>query len=239
MTGITQVYRMNGNSGALRTAMMDAVPSAPGGYPVTPYNVLTNEGKNADGTVQMNVTREQAQDLAIHSGQLDDQAWTDGPDRPFSWCHSMRSRLRSRHFADGLNFYSLLAKRVDNRVDPPLVLIFDPSKGEGIDVGFKFDLIESKLSGSVAFFDIDRTNILQSNPLPEPPAAPTGGKQYAHQHAAFTMMRATGAQGLRLDQSAKNAVSITGRHTERDSSPEGPITVFHREWAYRLDREIR
>ena len=44
---------------------MDALPSAPGGYPVTPYNVLTNEGKNADGTVQMNVTREQAQDLAI------------------------------------------------------------------------------------------------------------------------------------------------------------------------------
>ena len=60
-----QTYRLNGGSGAIRAAMIDAVPSAPGGYPVTPYNVLTDEGKNPDGTAQMNVTREQAQDLAI------------------------------------------------------------------------------------------------------------------------------------------------------------------------------
>ncbi|MAO84186.1 MAG: hypothetical protein CMH50_09955 [Myxococcales bacterium] len=312
--GITQVYRMNGSSGALRTAMMDAVPSAPGGYPVTPYNVLTNEGKNADGTVQMNVTREQAQDLAIQFKADGVGGAVANPGTPgfvknesffvMDQIEAIDGKLNilagvrrdsieqnnldkisntsvqagfTYEVADGLNFYSLYSEsfvpngqRVDNRVDPPLVLIFDPSKGEGIDVGFKFDLIESKLSGSVAFFDIDRTNILQSNPLPEPPAdepiaflsglenstgyeaqlfyTPTPETQlilsYVHNDAKIEETLIAGAQGLRLDQSAKNAVSITGRHTFGDTGffvggnwlyREGPIQQFsivRREWAY-------
>jgi len=312
--GLTQIYRMNGASGALRAAMMDAVPSAPGGYPVTPYNVLTNEGKNPDGTVQMNVTREQAQDLAIQfradgvGGATADQG-TPGFVKNESFfvmdqikaideklnilAGVRRDSIKQNNLekisntsvqagftyevADGLNFYSLYSEsfvpngqRVDNRVDPPLVLTFDPSKGEGIDVGFKFDLIESKLSGSVAFFDIDRTNILQGNPLPEPPAdepiaflsglenstgyeaqifyTPTPATQlilsYVHNDAKIEETLIAGAQGLRLDQSAKNAVSVTGRHTFGDTGffvggnwlyRQGPIQQFsivRREWAY-------
>jgi len=312
--GLTQIYRMNGASGALRAAMMDAVPSAPGGYPVTPYNVLTNEGKNPDGTVQMNVTREQAQDLAIQfradgvGGATADQG-TPGFVKNESFfvmdqikaideklnilAGVRRDSIKQNNLdkisntsvqagftyevVDGLNFYSLYSEsfvpngqRVDNRVDPPLVLIFDPSKGEGIDVGFKFDLIESKLSGSVAFFDIDRTNILQGNPLPEPPAdepiaflsglenstgyeaqifyTPTPATQlilsYVHNDAKIEETLIAGAQGLRLDQSAKNAVSVTGRHTFGDTGffvggnwlyRQGPIQQFsivRREWAY-------
>jgi len=312
--GITQVYRMNGTSGALRAAMMDAVPSAPGGYPVTPYNVLTNEGRNADGTVQMNVTREQAQDLAIQfradgvGGAVANQG-TPGfvknesffvmdqikaiDDKLNILAGVRRDSIEQNNLdkisntsvqagftyevVSGLNFYSLYSEsfvpngqRVDNRVDPPLVLIFDPSKGEGIDVGFKFDLIESKLSGSVAFFDIDRTNILQNNPLPEPPAdepiaflsglenstgyeaqifyTPTPQTQlilsYLHNDAKIEETLIAGAQGLRLEQSAKNSVSVTGRHTFGDTGffvggnwlyRQGPIQQFsivRREWAF-------
>jgi len=312
--GLTQVYRMNGASGALRAAMMDAVPSAPGGYPVTPYNVLTDEGRNPDGTVQMNVTREQAQDLAIQfrangvGGATANQG-TPGFTKNESFfimdqIKAMDGKLNvlagvrrdsieqnnldkitntsvqagfTYEVADGLNLYSLYSEsfvpngqRVDSRVDPPLVLVFDPSEGEGIDVGFKFDLIEGKLSGSVAYFDIDRTNILQSNPLPEPPAdepiaflsglenstgyeaqifyTPTPDSQfilsYAHNDAKIVESLIPGAEGLRLDQSAKNAVSVTGRHSFGDTGffvggnwlyRQGRIQQFsivRREWAY-------
>jgi len=312
--GLTQVYRMNGGSGALRAAMMDAVPSAPGGYPVTPYNVLTDEGRNPDGTVQMNVTREQAQDLAIQfrangvGGATANQG-TPGFTKNESFfimdqIKAMDGKLNvlagvrrdsieqnnldkitntsvqagfTYEVADGLNLYSLYSEsfvpngqRVDSRVDPPLVLVFDPSEGEGIDVGFKFDLIEGKLSGSVAYFDIDRTNILQSNPLPEPPAdepiaflsglenstgyeaqifyTPTPDSQfilsYAHNDAKIVESLIPGAEGLRLDQSAKNAVSVTGRHSFGDTGffvggnwlyRQGRIQQFsivRREWAY-------
>ena len=312
--GLTQVYRMNGGSGALRAAMMDAVPSAPGGYPVTPYNVLTDEGRNPDGTVQMNVTREQAQDLAIQfrangvGGATANQG-TPGFTKNESFfimdqIKAMDGKLNvlagvrrdaieqnnlekitntsiqagfTYEVADGLNLYSLYSEsfvpngqRVDSRVNPPLVLVFDPSEGEGIDVGFKFDLIEGKLSGSVAYFDIDRTNILQSNPLPEPPAdepiaflsglenstgyeaqifyTPTPDSQfilsYAHNDAKIVESLIPGAEGLRLDQSAKNAVSVTGRHSFGDTGffvggnwlyRQGRIQQFsivRREWAY-------
>ncbi len=312
--GLTQVYRMNGASGALRAAMMDAVPSAPGGYPVTPYNVLTDEGRNPDGTAQMNVTREQAQDLAIQfrangvGGATANQG-TPGFTKNESFfimdqIKAMDGKLNvlagvrrdsieqnnldkitntsvqagfTYEVADGLNLYSLYSEsfvpngqRVDSRVDPPLVLVFDPSEGEGIDIGFKFDLIEGKLSGSVAYFDIDRTNILQGNPLPEPPAdepiaflsglenstgyeaqifyTPTPDSQfilsYAHNDAKIVESLIPGAEGLRLDQSAKNAVSVTGRHSFGDTGffvggnwlyRQGRIQQFsivRREWAY-------
>jgi iron complex outermembrane receptor protein len=159
---------------------------------------------------------------------------------------------------------------VDTRVDPALVLVFEPSQGEGIDIGFKFDMIEGKLSGSVAYFDIDRTNILQNNPLPEPPPdepiaflsglenstgyeaqifyTPTPDSQfilsYAHNDAKIAESLIPGAEGLRLDQSAKNAVSVTGRHTFGDTGffvggnwlyRQGRIQQFsivRREWAY-------
>jgi iron complex outermembrane receptor protein len=309
-----QTYRMNGGSGALRAAMMEAVPGAPGGYPVTPYNVLTDAGKNSDGTAQMNVTRQQAQDLAIQFkangvGGATANLGTPGFVANESFfimdqIKAMEGKLNvlagvrrdsieqnnldkisntsiqagfTYEVADGLNFYSLYSEsfvpngqRVDTRVDPALVLIFEPSQGEGIDVGFKFDLIEGKLSGSVAYFDIDRTNILQSNPLPSPPDdepiaflsglenstgyeaqiyyTPTSNTQivlsYAHNDAKIVDSLIVGAEGLRLDQSAKNAVSITGRHSFADTGffvggnwlyREGPIQQFsivRREWAF-------
>ena len=309
-----QTYRLNGGSGALRSAMMEAVPGAPGGYPVTPYNVLTDAGKNSDGTAQMNVTRQQAQDLAIQFRAngvggatanlgtpgfvanesffiMDQIKAMDGKlnvlagVRRDSIEQNNLSKITNTSIqagftyevADGLNLYSLYSEsfvpngqRVDTRVDPPLVLIFEPSQGEGIDVGFKFDLIEGKLSGSVAYFDIDRTNILQSNPLPSPPDdepiaflsglenstgyetqiyyTPTSETQivlsYAHNDAKIVDSLIPGAEGLRLDQSAKNAVSITGRHSFADTGffvggnwlyREGPIQQFsivRREWAF-------
>jgi len=312
-----QTYRLNGGSGAIRTALMAVRPDIPGGYPVTPWNVLTNEGKTSEGTVEMNLTRQEAQDLAIQfradgvGGSTANQG-TPGFTNNTSYfimdqIKAVEGKLNvlaglrrdtveqsntseevsntsiqagfTFELSEGLNLYSLYSEsfvpngnRIDNRVDPPLILTFAPSQGEGIDVGFKFDLIENKLSGSIAYFDIDRTNILQNNPLPasqRPPEEPvaflsglensTGYEaqifytpspssqfilSYAHNDAKIEETLIAGAQGLRLDQSAKNAVSITGRHTFGDTGffvggnwlyRQGRIQQFsivRREWAY-------
>ncbi len=301
-----QVYRLNGGSAALRTAL--------GGYPHTPFNVLTGEGRNPDGTVQMNVTRQEAQALAIQFANQGVGGVTANTGSPTSSKNTSffimdqvkamegklnilaglrRDSIEDRNqdktsntsiqagftfeVSEGLNFYSLYSEsfvpnpqRVDTRVSPPLVLSFDPSQGEGVDVGFKFDLIQNKLSGSVAYFNIDRTNILQGNPLPNPPDdepiaflsglenstgyeaqlfyTPIASTQfvlsYAHTDAKIEETLIEGAKGLRLDQAAKNAVSITGRHTFGDTGffvggnwlyREGRIQQFsivRREWAY-------
>ncbi len=41
---------------------------------------------------------------------------------------------------------------------------FGPQVGEGTDIGFKFSLFEQRVSGTVAWFDIDNTNIVRFNP---------------------------------------------------------------------------
>lgn len=302
--GLSQTYRLNGRSAAVRTAL--------GGFPHTPYNVLTGEGRNADGTVQMNVTREEAQDLAIQFRADGVGGVTANQGSPTSskstsffvmdQIKAMEGKLNilaglrrdeigvqdkisntsiqvgfTYEVADGLNLYSLYSEsfvpngqRIDTRVEPALVLDFDPSEGEGVDIGFKFELLENKLSGSIAYFNIDRTNILQGNPLPSPPDdepiaflsglenstgyeaqlfyTPIPSTQivlsYANMDAKIEETLIVGAQGLRLDQAAKNAISITGRHTFANTGffvggnwlyREGRIQQFsivRREWAY-------
>jgi len=314
---LSQIYRLNGGSAAVRAALMEVRPDIPGGYPVTPWNVLTNEGKTAEGTVEMNLNRQEAEDLAIQfraDGVAGATANTGTPTFTRNTSFFVMDQIKAvqdklnilaglRHdtveqsslleevsntsiqagftyeLKEGLNLYSLYSEsfvpngnRIDNRVDPPLVLSFAPSQGEGVDVGFKFELLENKLSGSVAYFNIDRTNILQNNPLPasqRPPEEPvaflsglensTGYEaqifytpnassqfilSYAHNDAKIVESLIPGAEGLRLDQSAKNAVSVTGRHTFGDTGffvggnwlyREGPIQQFsivRREWAF-------
>lgn len=41
---------------------------------------------------------------------------------------------------------------------------FDPQTGEGLDVGLKFDVLDGRVSGTVAWYDIDFTNILRNDP---------------------------------------------------------------------------
>lgn len=41
---------------------------------------------------------------------------------------------------------------------------FDPQTGEGFDVGVKVDLFDGRLSGTVAWYDVDFTNILRNDP---------------------------------------------------------------------------
>ncbi|MDA0350575.1 MAG: TonB-dependent receptor plug domain-containing protein [Verrucomicrobia bacterium] len=274
-SGFGQTYRMNGASAALRAAL--------GGYPVTPYNVLTGEGRNPDGTVQMNVTRAEAEALAVQfraQGVGGAVANTGTPSSSKSTSFFVMDQIRAfddklnvlaglrrdeiessrqdkvsntsiqagftYEVVPGLNFYSLYSEsfvpngdRVDNRVNPPLVLTFSPSEGEGTDIGFKFELIENTLSGSVAYFSIDRTNILQNNPLPSPPDdepiaflsglenskgveaqifyTPNDNTQfilsYAHTDAKIVESLVAGSPGLNLHQVAPDAVSVTGRHS--------------------------
>ena len=303
-TGATGVYRMNGGSAALRAAL--------GRYPVTPYNVLTGEGRNPDGTVQMNVTRAEAEALASRFRAEGVAGATANPGNPSTQkatsffvmdqiraiddklnvlVGARRDKIESTgqdeatntsiqagftyEITPGINFYTLYSEsfvpngdRTDNRVDPPLVLTFSPSQGEGTDIGFKFELIENRLSGSVAYFNIDRTNILQNNPLPEPPIdepiaflsglensqgvelqlfyTPTDNTQfifsYAHTDAEIKESLVDGSVGLKLLQTAPDALSVTGRHTFDNGfffggnvlHRKGPIHQFsipRREWA--------
>lgn len=288
-SGLGQVYRLNGAVPALRDAL--------GGYPVTPYNVLTGEGRNPDGTVQMNVTRAEAEALAVQfrdNGVPGAVANTGTPGWSKSTSYFFMDQIKAfedklnilagiRHDSiesrgqdkvdntsiqagftyeviPGLNFYTLYsesfvpnADRVDTREDPPLVLTFPPSEGEGTDIGFKFELIENTLSGSIAYFNIDRTNILQNNPLPSPPPdepiaflsglensegveaqifyTPNDNTQfilsYAHTDAKIVESLVEGSPGLKLDQVSPDAVSFTGRHTL------GSGLYFGGTWLYR------
>ena len=164
-----------------------------------------------------------------------------------------------------MNFYSLYSESfVPNGNGwtisrSSLVLIFDPSKGEGIDVGFKFDLIESSF-WSVAFryrshehlaeqslagasgrranripFGAGKQYRLRGAALYTPTPETQLILSYVHNDAKIEETLIAGAQGLRLDQSAKNAVSITGRHTFGDTGffvggnwlyRQGPIQQF-------------
>ncbi len=258
--------------------------TALGRYPVTPYNVLTGEGRNPDGTVQMNLSREEAQALAerfkaegvkgvtanpgsnstmqatsffvmdqiraiddklnILVGARSDKIESTGQDDASNT--SIQAGF-TYEVSPGINFYTLYSESfvpngdmTDNRQDPPVVMTFAPSQGEGQDIGFKFEILENTLSGSIAYFNIDRTNILQRNPQwPSPPAnepiaflsglensqgieaqifyTPNDNTQfilsYAHTDAEIKETLVAGATGLKLLQTSPDALSVTGKHS--------------------------
>ncbi len=61
--------------------------------------------------------------------------------------------------------------------------LFPPLKGIGKEVGFKFDLMEHRVTGTLSFFDIERVNIAQANFVIDPVTGAntnttsSGGKQ--------------------------------------------------------------
>lgn len=124
---------------------------------------------------------------------------------------------------------------------------FVPTESEGFDVGVKFDLWDSKLTGAVSLFKIDRSNIVQAFfQVPVPPGIPqfyvsglerSEGAEvelfyspndawqfilsYAYTDARIVETTTPNDVGLRLAQAAPNAYSVTAKHTVRNGPLKG------------------
>jgi iron complex outermembrane receptor protein len=144
----------------------------------------------------------------------------------------------------GLYVYGLYSESfVPNapRFDQGLNLLrsFDPTESRGYDFGFKAELLEGRLSGSVAFFNIERSNVVQAYPaVPVPPGIPQfflsgleGSEgveveifyapapawqfifSYARTDARILESNRPTDIGLQLAQTSPHSFSVTGKHS--------------------------
>jgi iron complex outermembrane receptor protein len=142
-----------------------------------------------------------------------------------------------------LNVYGLYSESYvpnPSRLDAGLgrIVDFPPSESRGLDFGFKADLLEGKLSATVSYFNIERSNIPQPSPLFPPPAGqpqfllsglegsegveveafynPTANWQfvfsYAHTKARILESVRAIDVGLQLPQTSPDSFSLTTRY---------------------------
>jgi len=143
-----------------------------------------------------------------------------------------------------INVYGLYSESYvpnPSRLDAGLgrIVDFPPSESNGLDFGFKAELLEGKLSSTVSYFKIERSNIPQPSPLfPPPPGQPQwllsgleGSEgveveaffsptpewqfvfSYAHTKAEILESLRTTDIGLQLPQTSPDSFSITARYT--------------------------
>lgn len=116
---------------------------------------------------------------------------------------------------------------------------FDPTESKGYDIGTKAELFDGKLSGSVAYFNIKRSNVVQTYPaVPVPPGIPQfflsgleGSEgveveiyytpseawqfilSYAHTDARILESNRSTDVGLQLAQTSPDAFSVITKHS--------------------------
>lgn len=147
-------------------------------------------------------------------------------------------------FRRGLYVYGLYSESfVPNapRFDQGLNVLrtFAPTESRGYDFGFKAELLDGRLSGSVSYFKIERSNVVQAYPaVPVPQGVPqfflsglegsegaelevfytpSAGWQfifsYARTDARILKSNRPTDIGLQLAQTSPHSFSLTGRHS--------------------------
>lgn len=86
--------------------------------------------------------------------------------------------------------------------------LFEPLRGEGIDYGLKFDLIEGRVSGQIVGFKVDRLNSLKPDP-----AAPSFNKQVGHDRSqgieVGLLLRPTNAWQVNINYANVDARTVS------------------------------
>lgn len=156
--------------------------------------------------------------------------------------------LRKGWYVYGLYSESFVpnAPRFDQGLN--ILRSFDPTESRGYDFGVKAELLDGRLSGSIAYFNIERSNVVQAYPaVPVPQGvpqfflsglegsegaeleifyAPTPAWQfifsYARTDARILESNRPTDIGLQLAQTSPHSFSITGKH----SVLRGPLKGF-------------